>query len=357
MTKHHKLLQALSVLLLIFLISCNSQKPHKDTPVFVKTAEVKALPSTLSKNYPARISAAAEIKLSFRIAGPINEVYVDEGDFVKKGEIVAKIDPRDYKVQLQATEAKYKEVKAEVERITALYKKDKVSENDYDKAVSGLKQITAKYNAHKNALADTDLKAPFTGHINKIYFESGETVDAGMPVASLIDDQQYEIITHIPASDYLIKDQFTSFTCRSSNFPGKEWPLELRNIVAQANLNGLYPAYFKLNKDSEDTILPGMSAEVIIQYQTDEKILFEIPSSSVFESANESKVWVWDKNTSVISARVVEIQKIKTAGLAIVSGNLKENEVVVSAGVNSLREGQKVQPLPAPSESNIGNLL
>lgn len=358
MTKKLMILKTAAALIMpIIFSSCHSPQENKESPVFVKTTEVIELESTLTKNYPARIKAASDINLSFRVAGPILKVNVNEGDEVKKGEVVAQIDPRDYQIQFQATEAKYNEVKAEVDRITALYKKNKVSENDYDKATSGLKQITAKYQAHQNALEDTRLKAPFSGQINKIFFEAGETVDAGMPIISLIDSQQYEIVTHIPAQDLLKKENFTNFACISANLPGREWPLELRNIVSQANLNGLYPVFFTLKNDSEDNILPGMSAEVLIKYRTNQEHLFEIPSSAIFETGGKSKVWIINKKENTITSKDVAIVKIKTSGIAVVKGELKKSDAIISAGVHGLKEGQKVRQLPAPTESNVGNLM
>jgi len=356
MTKNLTTLKVLAVLTII-LSSCKTETAKDELPVFVKTANVKAPDSTLTKNYPGKIRSASDINLSFRVAGPIVEVNTSEGEKVEKGEVVALIDARDYKIQLEATEAKYREVKAEVERITSLYKKDKISENEYDKAVSGLKQITAKYNAHKNALEDTRLRAPFSGHINKIYFETGEIVDAGMPVVSLIDAEQYEIVTHLSANDYLKKDNFTGFSCRSANAPGKEWPLELKNIGSQANLNGLYPAYFRFKPGKQKDIFPGMSAEVIIKYAADKKNMFEIPSSAIFNEGDLSKVWIFNKKDSTITSKAVKILKIKASGSAIIHGELTEQESIISAGVHSLREGQKVKPLPEVSDTNVGKLM
>lgn len=342
---------------ILLFSSCSQKQEKEELPAIVKTTEIRQIKSLLTKKYPAKIKSASEIKLSFRVAGPILKVNVKEGDTVTKGDVIAQIDPRDYRVQLQATEAKYREVKSEVERITALYKKDKISANDYEKAVSGLKQISAKFEAHSNALEDTKLKAPFTGHVSKIFFEQGETVDAGMPVISFYNNKEFEIIAYLPASDFLKKEDFTQFSCQSSSLPGKEWPLELKNIVSQANLNGLYPAYFSLKANARDIILPGMSAEVIIQYQTDNFPLFELPSSAIFEKSGSSNIWVFNGEDETVSAKTVEIIKVRSSGIAVVKGNFQGSEIIVSAGVHNLTEGQIVRRMPAPTKSNVGGLL
>ena len=129
-------------------------------------------------------------------------------------------------LQLAATEAEYKQVKAEAERVIRLYEKQSVSENDYDKAVSGLQQITAKYNAHRNALADTRLTAPFDGYVQKIHYDAGETVAAGMPVVSLISSSAPEVEINIPASEFIRSDEFKTYRCSSEIYPDREFPLE-----------------------------------------------------------------------------------------------------------------------------------
>jgi RND family efflux transporter MFP subunit len=346
-----------SLILALVMLSCSGKPDGEQSEKMVKTAKVQVHQSTLTKSYPARIKASSNVDLAFRVAGPIKRVYVDEGQFVNKGDLLALIDPRDYELQLLGTEAKYKEVKAEVERITALHTKGKVSDNDFDKAVSGLKQITAKYHAHKNALKDTRLISPFSGSINKIYFHADETVNAGMPVISMIDTQEYEIVAHLPASDYLNRNSFKDFKCNTVDNPNNKLPLKLKNIVSQANLNGLYPAYFLLQNQGDGKILPGMSAEVVIEYETQRDQLFIVPSVAIFKSGDQAKIWIYNPEQQTVHSKEVKILQVKSSGDSVVKGKLSGHDIIVTAGVHSLTEGQKVKQMPPPSESNVGGLL
>jgi RND family efflux transporter MFP subunit len=355
--KHQKLQLLWSCFAVFFLVSCTSEPAGETTTTVVKTAKVKLHNKPLNKNYPARIQSKSNVRLSFRVAGPIQKVYVSEGDYVANGKLLAQIDPRDYKIQQQATEAKYNEIKSEADRIMALHNKGKVSDNEYDKAVSGLLQITAKYVAAKNALEDTRLVAPASGHIHKVFFDANETVDAGMPVVSITDTQRYEIVTHIPPDDVLNQDQFESFLCKTSDNPEKEWPLKLKNIVSQANLNGLHPAYFSFTDGNSNNILPGMSAEIIINYKAQKDGFFTVPSTPLFHKNGQTKLWKLDTTQNTVHSLEVEIIRINSAGQAIITGKMKDNESIVSAGVNSLTEGQKVTELEKPSDSNVGDLL
>lgn len=145
--------------------------------------------------------------------------------------MIAEIDPRDYELQYKATEAEYKQIKSEAERVIELYNRKSVPENDYDKAVYGLQQITSKYNAHKNALKDTRLVAPFDGYIQKKYFDTDETVAAGMPVISMIDTRYFEVEIDVPSSDYVRRHLFNRFTAVADVFPDRVFPLELIDVT------------------------------------------------------------------------------------------------------------------------------
>ena len=78
--------------------------------------------------YPGRVKAAADVDLAFRVAGPIIRIPVQVGSFVRKGEVIAEIDPRDYELQYKATEAEYKQIKSEAERVIELYNRKSVPE-------------------------------------------------------------------------------------------------------------------------------------------------------------------------------------------------------------------------------------
>ena len=94
-------------------------------------------------------------------------MYVNDGTYVRKGQLLAELDPADYQIQLDAAEAEYQSVKAEAERVMALYKENVTTPDANDKAMYGLKQITAKYNHAKDQLEYTRLYAPFSGYVQK----------------------------------------------------------------------------------------------------------------------------------------------------------------------------------------------
>jgi RND family efflux transporter MFP subunit len=329
----------------------------RETVRTVKTDTVRFFKEQHEASFPGKIKAAADVNLAFRIAGPIAKIHVKEGDFVRKGQTLVSLDARDYTIQLAATEAEYRQIKAEADRIVELHKTGSVTDNDYDKAVYGLKQITAKYDAHKNALADTRLIAPFNGFVQKRHFESGETVGAGMPVLSLICADAPEVEIFIPASEYIRRDLFDSFSCTVDIFPDRSFPLDLIGITHKANMNQLYSVRLKMRNAGTPLPSPGMVSMVHIQYKTDESIKMQIPYSALFEKNSHSSVWIYNPDSQTVALKQIEVSEIRNDGLIVVSEGLSAGEIVVTAGVHKLYEGEKVRLLPSSTETNKGDLL
>jgi len=343
---------------LIFIISACSQKKTDEIVIkTVKTDTVQIYGNKSTSTFPGKVRAASEVNLAFRIAGPITKVYVDAGSVVKKGQLLAEMDSRDYAVQLAATEAEYHRTKAEANRIIALYERGSVTPNDHDKAVFGVKQITAKYEAHKNALADTKLRAPFDGYVQKRFFENGETVGAGMPVVSMISASLPEVEIHIPASDFVRRAQFDSFSYITDIYPNKTFPLELIGVAQKANLNQLYTVRLRIKERTPQMPSPGMSVMVTIQYKPEETTLNSIPFSAIFENNGTASVWVYNNSTQSVEIRPVNVSEILRDGKAVISEGLSVGETVVTAGVHVLRQGEKVRLLPAVSSANVGGML
>lgn len=353
-----KILYAASMLFLLIIGSCGNKDEQKEIVVNVKTDTVKVYGSGKSASFPGRIKAGDDINLSFRIAGPIASINVSAGNYVRKGQVLAQIDQRDYEIQLAATEAEYNQIKNEADRVIALYKKDVVTENQYYKAVHGLEQITAKYDSHKNALADTKLVAPYDGYVQRTYYSAKETVGAGMPVVAMIGTATMEVEINIPSNVYAKRDEIESFVCTSDIYPGKEYPLEMAGMNRKANLNELYTVYLNLKTPKDyPPLTPGMNVKVEMRYKSTVEDRYLVPINALISGKTGSSVWVYNTDNGTISKREIVTDGINNRGCAIVLAGLENGEVVVSAGASSLKEGQKVVPVKQQSATNVGGVL
>lgn len=340
-------------ILLLFLcslfIGCTHSEKKEDFIRTVKCDTVKAVDHTAEQSiFSGRVKAALEGNVAFRVAGQIVRMDVVQGQFVSKGSAIAQLDNRDYLIALSATEAEYNRIKSEADRVITLYKTQSVTPNDYDKAIYGLRQISSKLEAHRNALSDTRLLAPYDGYIEKIYFNQGETVGAGTAVVSMISSQRPEIEINIPTTDFIKQDRFESASATIHAFEDTVFELKLIGINQKANLNQLYTTRFEVIGNPKPS--PGMTAIVTVNYKNDSAVLMQIPVTALVGNS------VWILKGEKVTKRNVHIAVVKSNGSVWVEG-LKEGEIVVSGGGNSLKEGQRVRPLHKKSKTNQGGLL
>lgn len=335
------------------------KKQEKEFTPIVKIGVVSDYGESTKFEYSGRVVSASKANLAFRVSGKISHIAVGQGDYVRQGQLLAEIDDRDYRTQLKATEAEYTQIKAEAERVINLYNKESVTRSDYDKAVAGLTQISSKYEAHKNALADTRLYAPFDAYVQELKYEENEMVAQGYPVISIIGAGTPEIEINIPASDYIRRNDFKSFSASIELFPQEIFPLQLISISQKANLNQLYTMRLSLHPNHKGPIpTAGMYANVVIdvaQKKTSEGI---IPLSAIFEYKGNSAVWVFNEKTERITPRIVVPSEILLNGMVIIDKGVVPGEKIVVAGVHSLSEGQKVRTLSTENKkTNKGGML
>lgn len=345
---------SMTIWLSAFAIGCGGQSRSTQPITRVKCDTVRV--ATLSDNlqFPARVKAAEEVNMAFKVSGSLKQVFVQEGKYVRQGELLAQIDPRDYELQLQAAEAEWQGIKAEAERIMALYADSVTTASDYDKARYGLQQITAKKNNAKNQLADTKLYAPFNGYVKRRLFDPPTVVGAGMPVVTLHSSSMPEIEIFIPSSVYHRRSDITTFEAKF-DFMEEAVPLRLISISSDVNSNQLYTVRLALPAAMKERPSIGMLAMVDVAFSAVADNQVAIPSSAIFHDNDSDYVWivVGDK----IAKRAVKVARLHTNGSATILSGLRVGEIVVTAGAHHLREGQSVKPLPRTSKTNTGGLL
>lgn len=347
-----------TICLLAIMISCSQPTTKQSRIATVKTDSVITNGEKSFLQYPGRVKAAQDVDLSFRVSGHIQKIYVENGATVKKGQLLAEMDPTDYQVQLAATEAKYKQIKAEAERIIALYNDGGSTPNDYDKATYGLQQITALYKHHKDELAYTKLYAPFDGFVQKRFFDAHETVAAGMPVISMLGNGTPEVEINIPAAEYIRRDLFYNYHCTFDIYPDKVYPLQLIGITHKANPNQLYTMRLKLDAKGLPMPSAGMNTMVSIFYADENDQTLQVPSNAILHEKDLTSVYVYQPSTQTVKKCGVKCIRPLSDGKTIITSDLvKAGDIVVSAGIHAIKDGQKVKPLEPVSKSNIGGLL
>ena len=338
--------------------SCHQRVvPEQDTVRKVKLATVEKSLKNDNNEFSGVIKEAEEVNMGFRVAGSIQKINVKEGDFVKKNQVVAELDSRDYLVQLNAVKTQYEQVKAETDRVKELYARHSVSANDYDKAVAGEKMCYEKLKNAQDQYNDTKLKAPFDGYIQTIKYKKGELVGQGMTVFSEINVEYYSVEIDIPSALFIRKDDFIGFECYQNLLSDKPFPLELVGNDIKANNNQLYKLYFRLDPKVDTRLAPGMDVKVIIKTKGRAENPTMVPIKAIFEENNSSFVWVYSASDSTVTKTQITTTGNIENGRIQVSSGLNGGEQVVVAGVHVIKEDQKVVAIPEVSDTNVGGLL
>lgn len=345
----------LPIALSVLLLSCATDNSKKETALkSIKVECAKPYTEGLNTHFMGKVVANEEINIAFRVAGTLESIPVKVGQAVRKGNVLAVLDRRDYETQLSATEAEHRQIKAEVERIIELYKRKSLPQNDYDKAVSALQQITAKLTAHRDALADCSLTASIDGKIQRVVYSVGETVGAGMPVVAMISSDDFEVEIFVSSTFYTNMEG--TYSCRIPILTDKSYALKFVSIAPKANANGLYAVRLKIEGAENERIAAGMSCSVIIHKTPNADSLISIPLSAAFERNGESHVWVYKDETNQVSLRKVQIVKVSNKGEVVINEGVQSGEEVVVAGVLAIDEKMKLKKIPANAATNVGGL-
>ena len=345
-------------LVCLCLASCSTQTQDNSKIKTVKTDIVRANSTNSLLQYPGRVKAAEDVSLAFRVSGTIRKIHVKDGQPVKAGQLLAELDPTDYQIQLDATEAQYKQVKSEAERVIALYKDGGTTPMAYDKAVYGLKQITALYEHHKDELSYTKLYAPFGGFVQKHLFESHETVGAGMPVLQMVGKGSPEVEINIPAAEYINRERFGNYQCTFDIYPGKTYTLKQIGITHKANSNQLYTMRLQLETEGLPMPSAGMNTMVSIRLNDEASNELIIPTNALLQENGRSCIFVYHPETGIVQSKEVSILRLTSDGRSIItSSSLKPGDIIVTAGIHSIRDGEQVKPLAPASATNVGGLL
>jgi multidrug efflux system membrane fusion protein len=360
---------AICTVSLALLSACGqSEEPAKAVETIrpIKLMKVGGSLAGKTKKLPGTVRAADRVDLAFQVPGTLAEFPVKEGQIVKKGTLVARIDPRDYETNLRNAEGTSAKAQAALAYAIAEYKRYvKVKETDpgavSDSMVSlkraaekvaraDLQSAKATVAAAKDQLEYTRLKAPFDGVIAQKYVDNYQEVQAKQAVLSLQNVTDVEVIIDVPELMIApIRKTLPHFYAEFTADPNRRFELRVKEFATQADpVTQTYRVVLVMPAPGGIRILPGMTVNVAIEFTEEVEASGEIliPASAVFaDDAGHPQVWVIDPNTMKAQRRAVTTGELSGGdSIRIVSG-LNADETIAISGVSMLSEGQTVRAL------------
>lgn len=347
-----------------FMRGQQEEVPQKELVRPVKTITLRSNGKGGLWQYYGTLQGGRRVDLSFRVSGPIRSIKVDKGASVKKGQLLATLDPRDYQTQLKQAQsnqaqaqAQYENAEANFKRYENLYKQKVIPKSTYDTyktqmdvALSSLNVAKASTTAVRDSLRDTELRAPFDGVIVDRMVESFQDVTAKQTIFILQDISTLEIVFNVPDNDVIWASKATSsapdsIRARFDAIPGKSFPLTVKEVVLQADRStNTFPVTAVMPQQKDVMLLPGMTAIVeveILDSEGGEKV-FTVPQTAVVTSGDGAYVWCCENNV-VKRVNVRQNTPHSNGFIEISSEQLKDGNVIVVAGAHLLHEGQKVR--------------
>lgn len=350
-------LLATFLLIVVFGGCTNQDSKTSQVPRPVKIFHVESQSEEDVMRFAGDVKARYESTLSFRVPGKIIERRVEIGDRVRKGQLLASVDPTDYRLATQNYKAQLASAQADRDfahddliRYRELFEQHVISAPDLDRhetahttAKERAKALEAQLGQTINQLDYTHLHADRDGAISALEVEAGQVVSAGQAVVKLAQLNEKEVHIDVPEHrlGMIHPNQEVTVTLWANG--GYRIKGHIREIASTADPASRTFRVKAMLDEHQDSAQLGMTATVEIPLRG--RVRIAIPLSAVFNSQGEPgqpRVWLVNGMTATVGSKPVQLGEMVGNDRVIVSG-LAEGELIVSAGVQRLVEGQTIR--------------
>jgi RND family efflux transporter MFP subunit len=330
----------------------------------VRIEVVSSVDAGRRRSFSGTCQPAVEPRMSFKVDGTIARRPVNMGDRVKRGALIAELDPSDFQLQLEEAAAALRRAEAESRnsqasfaRIRGLYENGNASRTDFDGARAGaesgrayVESIRKRLDLARQQLSYTRLLAPVAGAVAEVSAEVNENVRAGQEVVRLAAEEGYEVVVTVPESLIGQIRQGQDVHVTFDAIPGRTFGGTVTEVGVTTSRTGTaFPVKARLD-DDDPGIRPGMAAELEFRFEAiGEGVHFRIPPNAVSEDRQGRFVLVVEPvgpERGVIRRRGVEVGSLTPLGIEVLEG-LAEGDRLVTAGISQLEDGDSVK---LPSE-------
>ena len=349
----------ISVILLGITLSNCSKKVVEEIIRPVTVIEVLKPGETNVRRFSGLSKADDELDLSFRISGTVNDIAVNVGDKVKKGQLIARLESTDQDLEVKRqqaniaqTNANLKQAKNDYERSLLLYEANNISKSELDSAEASYLSTKAQLSANKRSLELARqeyrycyLYSPDEGFISESHLSDHQVVNAGTLVAVLQVKGPIEVEFGV-AESMINKFQIGQYANVKFDFiEDKVFKAKVNQVSVSTNDSTTYPVKVSLI-DFDQRIRPGMVCDVEVEFESlSNEQYIVVPSAAVVgDVSGDNYVWLFDEDTQSPIKRIVKVGSIVSEGLQITNG-LSGGEKIITRGVNTLEEGMKVRLL------------
>jgi RND family efflux transporter MFP subunit len=360
--------------LMLFTAGCtaNGSKENKNTPAELPVVKLSQKDTVLYRDYVTDIQAVKNVEIRGRVQGFLETIFVDEGQTVKKGQPLFKINDQEYVTELAKAKANVtsaiaeaKGAELEASRTKILVEKNVITKSELELAEAKLKAALAKIDEARaeqtNAetkLSFTYILSPFDGVIDRIPLKTGSLIDQGTLLTTISDIHEIYAYFNVSENEYLQYEKAISKDPHAQNnvielilSDGSKYAYsgKIETLDGQFDNNTGSIAFRARFSNPEKLLKHGASGKVRLTTEEDNVIL--IPQKSVFEIQDKNYVFLVDKNN--VARMRSFIPKTRIDQYYIIQSGLSAGDVIVYEGVQNIRDGAVIKPRLANADSLV----
>lgn len=346
-------------LILPLLAACGRKEAPQEIEVRpVRTVKISQRAEAGAVTLTGTVQAQTEINLAFRVDGRVTQRAVNVGDVVRKGQLIATLDPQNEessqkgaRAQLVAARAQQVEARSNFERMRDLLADKAVSTASYEQAESALKSADsavenaqAQVSLANNRLSYTRLVSDVAGVVTAVGAEAGEVVAAGRMIAEVAKDAARDAVFDFPAA---VKDGMPAdpdIAVALTLNPSVSTAGHIREVSPRADpVTGTFRVRVRL-VDPPPAMRLGSTVSARLKRSAVDG--YVIPASALVRTERKPGVWIVDPTSATVTMKNVDVGEFEQG--SVIARGLEPGDIVVTAGVQALHPGQKVRLLPTP---------
>ncbi len=331
-------------LLALISAGCHSEKEEKAAETKFQVTRPLRRDTSVTRTYVCQIRSINHIELRALEKGYLQNIYVDEGKYVKKGQLMFQIMPLLYRAELQKAEAEAKFAEIEYLNTKQLADSNVVSKNELALAKAKFDKAKAEMSLAQVRLGFTEIRAPFDGIMDRFQVRLGSLVDEGDLLTTLSDNSQMWVYFNVPEAEYLNykanakKDSVMRVSLLMANQEPFNYPGLVKTIEADFNNETGNIAFRATFPNPEGLLRHGETGNILVNVPLRNAII--IPQKATFEVLEKKYVFVIDKD-DVAHQREITIAA-EMPDLYVIKSGLNENDRILLEGLRKVKDNDKI---------------
>ena len=332
---------AVSAISLILMCGCTNKTkpPVNELPVNVITDTVSGSDLINTLSYVGMIEENSSVAMSFSTMGTIEKIYVSEGDYINRGQLLARLDPASAKSLLDAAGAALKQAQDGYSRLKSVHDEGSLSDIRMVDIETKLQQAQSSFDIAKNNLENCSLYAPASGVIGKMMAQAGENTIIGKTVLTLLDISSVKAVFSVPESEISSIPSGCSSKIGVTALGGKVFQGKgIKKSVSANMISRTYPASIPISNPKRE-LLPGMVCKIEVS-AGDQSGVIVVPINIVQTTAG-GKQFVWGVKEGLAKRLFITTGMAKGNGV-VVTGGLSAGDEIITEGYHKVSEGDKI---------------